>query len=98
MMHMVHGFLVGTFVVHCVAFSVLGVKRQKPYYFCLTGTFTFLTAVFLLKFNALTPNVSGTNFPLQWLFRIFAISCTLGYLIWISRIKGTWLSRLLGRG
>ena len=92
-----HVILVATFVVHCVAFTVLAIKRRKPYYLLLTGTFTFLSAVFLLKFFALAITVPGTEFPLQWIFRIFAVGCTLGYLIWISGIRGTWMSRLIGR-
>ena len=97
-MHFLYGFLVATFVVHAIAFTILGVKRQKKYYFWLTGTFSFLTAIYLLKFRELALMMPGTNFPLIAGIRILAIGCTLTYLIIIARTPGTWLSRLLGKG
>lgn len=97
-MHLLHGFLVATFVVHAAAFTILAVKRRKRYYFALTGTFVFLTAIYVLKFRELSLVFPGTDMSLTLVLRILAIGCTMGYLALIARIPGTWLSRLIGRG
>lgn len=99
-MHYLYGFLAATFVIHAVAFTILAVKRRKSYYFCLTGTFVFLTALYLLKFYEISWRlaVAGTGMSLQVALRISAIACTLTYLWVIARTPGTWLSRLLRRG
>lgn len=96
-MHHLFGFLMVTFVIHFLAFTVLAVVRRKPYYFLLSATFLFLTALYYLKFRAFFPNVPGTFLSVVVLLRVCAIACTLAYLIVISRIEGTWLHRLLGK-
>ena len=97
-MRLLHGFLAVTFVVHAAAFTMLAVKRRKRYYFALTGTFVFLTAVYVLKFREISLVFPGTDLSLTLVFRIMAIGCTTGYLALIAKIPGTWLSRLIGRG
>lgn len=94
-MHFLHGFLVVTFIVHAAAFTILAIKRAKKYYFLLTGTFLFLTMLYILKFKSYSVFLPGSHFPLTIVFRICAISFTLAYLITISRIEGTWLRRLI---
>lgn len=96
--HWVHGLLVLTFVLHCVAFTVLAIRRRKSYYFFLTGTFVFLTALYIMKFLSLSPTVGGTGVELRLVLRIGAIACTATYLIVLARTPGSWFSRLLGRG
>ena len=93
-MHFLYGFLVVTFVIHAVAFTVLALKRRKFHYFFLSGTFIFLIVIYILKFNSLWPVVPGTDISVIFVLRILAIAHTLAYLITISRIEGTWLQRL----
>ena len=93
-----YAFLAATFVIHCVAFLILGIKKRKPYYFALTATFVFLTAIYVLKTRGLDPAFSATGWPIIVMLRVCAISCTITYLVWIARMPGTWLSRLIGRG
>lgn len=88
-------FLAVTFVLHGIAFTVLGFIRRKSYYFCLTGTFTFLTAIYLMKFEGWSPVFPGTDLSLMLLLRIGATLCTLGYLGIIYREEGTWLWKLM---
>ena len=45
-------FLTITFILHGIAFTFLGIKRRKIYYFFLVGTFTFLTAIYFLNLRA----------------------------------------------
>lgn len=90
-------FLAMTFVLHALAFTVLGLKRRKAYYFLLTGTFTFLTAIYLTKFEGWSPKFPGTDFSVMPLLRIGATLCTLGYLGVIYREEGTWLWKLMHR-
>ncbi len=97
-MRVLYGFLVLTFIVHGAAFLILARKKQKPYYLALTGTFTFLTALYLLKYLSMTPTFPGTGISVYLVLRAMSIACTATYLLWISRVKGTWLSRLIGRG
>lgn len=93
-------FLLITFIAHGVAFTILAVKRRRAYYFFLTGTFAFLTAIYFIKFEGWQPSVPGTDFPMTWLLRIGATACTLTYLCVIYNIEGSWLWRLTrgGRG
>jgi hypothetical protein len=80
-----------------MAFALLGFRRGRPYYFLLTGTFTFLTAIYFMKFEGWTPKVPGTSLPITWLVRTGAILCTLLYLRAIYNEKGSWLWRLRRR-
>ncbi len=95
MPHWVIGFLAFTFVAHCAAFTILGVRRKKSYYFFLTGTFFCLTAVYVLKFLELKPMVMNTEMPWIMIIRIAAILCTLTYLTTIACTPDTWLNRLI---
>ena len=88
-------FFTITFVLHGVAFTILGIRRRKAYYFFLTGTFTFLTAIYLIKFENLALDVPGANFPLSWLLRLGASLCTLTYLCMIHKVEGSWLWKLM---
>jgi hypothetical protein len=90
-------FLVISFVAHGVAFTVLAVKRRRTYYFFLTGTFIFLTAIYFIKFEGWQPAVPGTHFPAIWLLRLGATACTLIYLRIIYREEGSWLWKLTRR-
>lgn len=90
-------FLTVTFILHGIAFTVLGLKRRKAYYFFLTGTFTFLTAIYLTKFEGWSSKFPGTDFSVILLLRIGATLCTLGYLAIIYREEGTWLWKLTRR-
>lgn len=90
-------FLFVTFVGHGVAFTILAVKRRRFYYFFLTGTFAFLTALYFIKFEGWQPSVPGTDFPATWLLRIGATICTLIYFCVIYNIEGTWLRKLMHR-
>lgn len=96
--HFLFGFLLGTFVLHGIAFTVLGIVRKKRYLFFLTGTFTFLSGVYYLKFREFFPNIPGMAVSAVVVLRICAIACTLTYLATIYRIEGTWLNRLLRKG
>ena len=90
-------FLLVTFVGHGLAFTALGLKRRKGYYVFLTGTFAFLTAIYLIKFEGWELSVPGTDFPATWVLRIGATLCTLTYLKAIAGEEGTWLWKLLRR-
>lgn len=90
-------FLTATFIVHGIAFTLLGFSRGRSYYFLLSGTFTFLTAIYLMKFEGWTPKVPGSTFPVAWVLRGCAILCTLLYLHAIYNEKGSWLWRLKRR-
>jgi hypothetical protein len=90
-------FLVISFVAHGVAFTVLAVKRRRMYYFFLTGTFIFLTAIYFIKLEDWQPSVPGTHFPATWLLRIGATACTLIYLRIIYSEEGSWLWKLRNR-
>lgn len=96
-MHFLFGFLLVTFVVHFIAFTVLGIVRRKKYYFFLSGTFACLTAIYYLKFNEFFPNIPNTAISAIVALRVGAICCTCLYLITIARIEGTWFNRLLAR-
>jgi hypothetical protein len=87
-------FLLVTFVIHGVVFTILAVKRRRRYYFFLTGTFLFLTAIYFIKFEGWEPPVPGMNFPAVWLLRICATACTLIYLRIIYNEEGSWLWKL----
>ena len=91
-------FLLVTFVLHGIAFTIIAMKRRRAYYFFLTGTFVFLTGIYLIKFEDWELSVPGTSFPATWLFRIGASLCTLIYLRSIYRVEGTWLWKLTHRG
>ena len=90
-------FLLLTFVGHGIAFIALGLRRRKGYYFFLTGTFAFLTAIYLIRFEGWELSVPGTDFPATWFLRIGATLCTLTYLKTIAGEEGTWLWKLLRR-
>jgi hypothetical protein len=90
-------FLTVTFIVHGIAFTVLGFSRGRSYYFLLSGTFTFLTAIYLMKFEGWTPEIPGSTFPVAWLLRSGAILCTLLYLRALYNEDGSWLWRLRRR-
>ena len=90
-------FLIVTFVLHGIAFTFLGLRRRKTYYFFLTGTFTFLTAIYLMKFEAWVARVPGIDAPVTTLLRIAAALCTLSYVRVISREEGSWLWKLVHR-
>ena len=90
-------FLLVTFVGHGIAFTALGLKRRKGYYVFPTGTFAFLTAIYLIKFEGWELSVPGSDFPATWLLRIGATLCTLIYLKAIAGEEGTWLWKLLRR-
>jgi hypothetical protein len=91
---LIYIFLVLSFVVHGIAFTILGFKRGKIQYFFLTGTFVFLTAVYLIKFEGWSVSIPGTALPLTYLLRIAAFTCTASYLRTIYREEGSWLWRL----
>ena len=90
-------FLLITFVFHGIAFTIIGMKRRKIYYFFLTGTFVFLTAIYWIKFEGWELRVPGTRFPATWALRIGATLCTLIYLRSIYHEEGSWLWKLLRR-
>jgi hypothetical protein len=94
---LIYGFLTFTFVVHGIAFTMLGFIRQKKYYFFLTGTFTFLTALYLMKFEGWTMNIPGTEISAAALFRICALLCSWSYLNAIYNERGSWLWKLRNR-
>ncbi len=79
-------FLIITFVLHGVAFTILGIRRRRAYYFFLTGTFSILTVICLLKFEGWAPRVQGLG-PLTPLLRVAAILCTFAYLVVIHSEK-----------
>lgn len=90
-------FLAITFVIHGIAFTILGISRRKIYYFFLTGTFTFLTATYVMKFEGWVPRVPGTDLPAATLLKIAGAFCTLGYLRLIYGEEGSWLWKLRHR-
>ncbi len=91
---LIYLFLVLSFVLHGIAFAILGFKRERIHYFFLTGTFAFLTAVYLIKFEAWSMSIPGTGVPLTYLLRIAAFACTASYLRVIYHEEGSWLWRL----
>lgn len=91
-------FLIITFVLHGIAFTFIGLKRGRSHYLLLTGTFSLLIAIYLIKFEAWTVRVPGTTFPATWLLRIGATIFTLSYLHVIYKKEGTWLWKLAGKG
>ncbi|MEE2830013.1 MAG: hypothetical protein VX498_12555 [Myxococcota bacterium] len=76
--HEIHGFLAINFILHFLAFVVLGLRKRKPRYTFLCGTFALLTGLFSLKFFGLDPWVF--EWRLQALLRIAAAGCTAVYL------------------
>ncbi|GEM_PF-1861661 len=90
-------FLLVTFVLHGVAFTILGLKRRKVTYFVLTGTFVFLTAIYLIKFEGWNLTLPGTHWPLTWALRAGATLCTAAYLCLIYREPASWLWKLFRR-
>lgn len=93
----VNFFLIITFILHGIAFMLLGVKRRKTAYFVLTGTFVFLTAVYLIKFEGWVLTLPGTLWPATWALRAGATLCTAAYLGLIYREPGSWLWKLFSR-
>jgi len=91
---LIAAFFLVTFVAHGVAFTILAVKRRRSYYYFLTGTFVFLTAIYLIKLEGWQPSVPGTDFPMTWLLRIGATASTVIYLCVIYNIEGSWLWKL----
>ena len=94
---LIYLFLVLSFVAHGIAFAILGCTRERTQYFFLTGTFVFLTAVYLIKFEAWSVSIPGTTMPLTYLLRIAAFACTASYLRVIYDEEGSWLWRLRQR-
>ena len=94
---LIYIFLVLSFVAHGIAFAFLAFKREKIQYFFLTGTFVFLTAVYVIKFEAWSVSIPGTVLPLTYLLRIAAFACTASYLRVIYNEEGSWLWRLRRR-
>lgn len=88
-------FLIITFLLHGLAFTVLGLRRHKAHYFLLTGTFSLLTAIYFIKLEGWGPRLPGTGLPLTWALRIGASICTLGYLRCLYREEGSWLWKLI---
>ena len=93
----VNVFLIITFVLHGVAFAILAVRRRKAAYVVLTGTFVFLTALYLVKFEGWDMPLPGARWPLTWALRAGATLCTAAYLCLIYREPGSWLRKLLDR-
>jgi hypothetical protein len=94
---LIYGVLTLTFVVHGVAFTLLGFMRRKKYYFFLTGTFTFLTALYLMKFEGWRIDVPGTGVSAAALFRVCAMLCSLAYFNVIYNEPGSWLWKFRNR-
>ena len=90
-------FLVLTFVLHGLAFATLGLRRRKIYYLFLTGTFIFLTTIYLIKFERWDPRLPVVDWPATLLLRAGATLCTLTYLWLLGREEGSWLWRLMHR-
>lgn len=90
-------FLIATFVLHGIAFTILGLRQHKAHYFFLTGTFVLLTTLYFIKFEEWILRVPGTTFPITWLLRIGAAFCSLIYLRSLYREEGSWLWRLTRR-
>lgn len=95
--HFIVFFLTLTFVMHGIAFTVLGVKRRKGYYFFLTGTFALLTAIYFIQFEGWAINVPGIGLSATPLLRIGAVLCTASYLGSIHKEEGSWLWKLKQR-
>lgn len=87
-------FLNIVFILHAIAFTFLGLKRRKIHYFFLTGTFTFLAAIYFLKFEGWALMIPGIDLSAAFIFRIAALLCTLAYLRVIYNEKGSWLWKL----
>ena len=87
-------FLTITFIIHGIAFTFLGLKRRKIHYFSLTGTFTFLTAIYFLKFEGWTLIIPDIDLSAAFILRIAAILCTLAYLRGIYNEEDSWLWKL----
>lgn len=96
-MEFIYLFLIITFVLHAVAFTVLALRRRKTYYFWLTATFSLLTLIYLMKLEMWSGTVPGTRLPWTWLLRIGATLSTLIYLGMIYRVEGSWLWKLIHR-
>ncbi|MGH7830544.1 MAG: hypothetical protein ACREP8_10250, partial [Candidatus Binatia bacterium] len=90
-------FLTITFILHGIAFGILGFMRCKSYYFYLTGTFTFLTAIYLMKLVGWSIGIPGTGFSVALLLRICAMLCTLSYLRFIYNEEGSWMWKIRRR-
>ncbi len=87
-------FLTVTFILHGIAFTILGFKRRKMHYFFLTGTFTLLTTIYFLKYEGWTLMIPGINLSAAFILRIAAILFTLAYLRGIYGEEGSWLWKL----
>lgn len=90
-------FLAVTFVMHGAAFTILGVKRHKGYYFFLSGTFALLTGLYFIRFEGWTLYLPGTDLSAASLLRIGAVLCTASYLGSIHKEEGSWLWKLKRR-
>jgi hypothetical protein len=63
----------------------------------LTGTFVFLTAIYLIKFEGWNLTLPGTHWPATWALRAGATLCTAAYLCLIYREPASWLWKLFRR-
>lgn len=51
--------LLGIFLIHLVAFAVLGLRRRQPYYLALVVTFSLLSGAMLARLVAPEVTVAG---------------------------------------
>jgi hypothetical protein len=92
--HLIYIGLTLSFVLHGLAFTFLGFKRHKLHYFFLTGTFVFLSALYLIKSEDWPLQIPGTDVPLTLFLRLAAFLCTMSYLKMICQEEGSWLWKL----
>jgi hypothetical protein len=71
-------FLAITFAVHFLAFSFIYKKKRENRYIMLCGTFAFLTAIYVLKWQM--ASIQLGPLPLILLLRVLAIGCTASYV------------------
>jgi len=83
-----------TFIIHGIAFTIIALRRRKPHYFFLTSTFTFLAAIFFIRFESWTLKLPFIGLPVTMLLRMGAALCTTGYLWFTYNEEGSWVWKL----
>lgn len=88
--------LLVVFLVHLVAFAVLGLRRREGYYLALVVTFALLSVS--IGARLIAPDIALGNWPLHQLIRYTAWVAAAISITWtISRMRQRFRARQSGR-